>query len=288
MQRDPSPLIHPDFCFDSPGTGPSTPRATPPLQVVPPDEGDNNNGAHGAAPTLGKNADWINGLRAKECYVQELWVELLEGRSNLAPGDCLIFDAFNFKVDTDITNHLFNKLRTTFPSCLGDLLSFSKICSCVAEKSGIQGSPIHCCVNSCVAYTSYYRNKTDCLRCGDPRYCTSTCNPDKQVPRRVFHYLPLGPRLQNLFFDPKTAETLSYRAKHQPDGNICDIFDGDHYRKLCGEWVTVGRETLDHTYHSQDTDIALGLATDGFGPFKSRKQTCWPLIIFNYNLPPAL
>ena len=31
--------------------------------------------------------------------------------------------------------------------------------------------------------------------------------------------------------------------------------------------------------------IALGLSTDGFAPFKRQKHTCWPLILFNYNLP---
>ena len=25
---------------------------------------------------------------------------------------------------------------------------------------------------------------------------------------------------------------------------------------------------------------------DGFGPFKWRNKTAWPLIIFNYNIPP--
>ena len=33
-------------------------------------------------------------------------------------------------------------------------------------------------------------------------------------------------------------------------------------------------------------DIALGLSTDGFGPFKRRTKTAWPIILFNYNLPP--
>jgi hypothetical protein len=32
--------------------------------------------------------------------------------------------------------------------------------------------------------------------------------------------------------------------------------------------------------------IALGLSTDGFGPFKHRTKTAWPVILFNYNLPP--
>jgi hypothetical protein len=28
--------------------------------------------------------------------------------------------------------------------------------------------------------------------------------------------------------------------------------------------------------------------TDDFGPFKKRKKTCWPIILFNYNLPPEI
>ncbi|QRV81411.1 Transposase family Tnp2 protein [Ceratobasidium sp. AG-Ba] len=45
---------------------------------------------------------------------------------------------------------------------------------------------------------------------------------------------------------------------------------------------------LCHQYFSSPTDIALGFAADGVGPFKSRQQTCWPLLAFNYNLPPSI
>jgi hypothetical protein len=43
-----------------------------------------------------------------------------------------------------------------------------------------------------------------------------------------------------------------------------------------------------HRFFAEDTDIALGLSTDGFAPFKKRSQTAWPLLIFNYNLPPDI
>ena len=43
---------------------------------------------------------------------------------------------------------------------------------------------------------------------------------------------------------------------------------------------------LPHTYFSNDHNIALSFATDGFTPFKNQKQTVWILLIFNYNLPP--
>ena len=39
-------------------------------------------------------------------------------------------------------------------------------------------------------------------------------------------------------------------------------------------------------FFSDPRDIVLGFSTDSFGPFKKRNKTAWPLIIFNYNLPP--
>jgi hypothetical protein len=46
--------------------------------------------------------------------------------------------------------------------------------------------------------------------------------------------------------------------------------------------------TLPWKYFKDDRDMALGLSTDVFAPFKKHKLTAWPLIIFNYNLPPEI
>lgn len=32
----------------------------------------------------------------------------------------------------------------------------------------------------------------------------------------------------------------------------------------------------------------FGLSTNGFAPWKRRKKTCWPLLLYNYNLPPNI
>ena len=47
---------------------------------------------------------------------------------------------------------------------------------------------------------------------------------------------------------------------------------------------------LDHPFFhfSDEQDIALSLLTDGFAPFKQCDKMCWPVIIFNYNLPPNI
>jgi hypothetical protein len=84
------------------------------------------------------------------------------------------------------------------------------------------------------------------------------------------------------------AEKMRYRAEfvHKP-GVTKDVFDGSHYQSLLDSTVPAGAA---HPlfYFSDERDIALGLSTDGFAPFRKRKQTCWPIILFNYNLPPEV
>ena len=73
---------------------------------------------------------------------------------------------------------------------------------------------------------------------------------------------------------------------HEP-GVTKDVFNGSHYRTLLNTPVP-GTEAYPFCYFSDRRDIALGLSTDGFAPFKKRSQTCWPIILFNYNIPPQL
>ncbi len=69
---------------------------------------------------------------------------------------------------------------------------------------------------------------------------------------------------------------------------IRDVMDSKHYRRLCSEYVHVDGQQLGHHHFSDCHDIALGASTDGFAPFRRCKQTCWPLIFFNYDLPPEI
>jgi Transposase family tnp2 len=50
--------------------------------------------------------------------------------------------------------------------------------------------------------------------------------------------------------------------------------------------LTIGDEELPMWFFTDPRDIALGFSTDGFGPFKQHNKTAWPLIMFNYNIPP--
>jgi hypothetical protein len=294
---------HFDFGFDTPGAGPSS-RSPSPFFAT-------RQAYSCRDPPLrfGESAPWLGGLEAEEIVSQEIVadiareggtcfvVETLIPIANLCSGynltqiDELCIEAFNYLVDTDITGRAFSKLPRAFPSRLHDLPSEKVVRNHVAKLAGIKGVRIDCCVNSCIAYTGVYKDLRVCpyRGCKEPRFEPDPDKPGQERTRRFFQYIPLIPRLINLYRDPDTAKKLMYRTDRTPvEGAVKDIFDAGHYHRLKRRRVNVGGETFDHRHFELDTDIALGLSTDGFGPFKARNQTCWPLLLFNYNLHPSI
>ena len=163
------------------------------------------------------------------------------------------------------------------------MMDLDKTRSHVRMLSRFKPVQFACCVNSCICYTGPYADLDECPNCHTPRLVSGRV-------RRTFSYMPLIPRLCALWSNRSYAARLLYRANEHQRTRVprrtTDIFDGLHYLELLGEHVVVEDRRLPHTYFSDDRDIALGFATDGFSPFKNRKQTAWILLIFNYNLPP--
>jgi hypothetical protein len=93
-----------------------------------------------------------------------------------------------------------------------------------------------------------------------------------------------------MYANPIKAKEMQYRAfeHNHTAGKISDIFDSHIYRRLLGKRVVMGGATASHEYFSDPRDVALGLSTDGFCPFKRRQATAWPLILFDYNLAPEI
>lgn len=84
---------------------------------------------------------------------------------------------------------------------------------------------------------------------------------------------------------------MQYRHQSESDavpGVMRDIFDGENYKMLKSKLVQIDKKIFKHRYFDSSQDIALGLSTDGFAPFNKRKSTTWPIILFNYNLPPDI
>jgi Transposase family tnp2 len=107
------------------------------------------------------------------------------------------------------------------------------------------------------------------------------------MPQAIYEYLPIIPHLCTMLANSSYAMKMQYQSKHKNDPTkISNIFDGTHYCSLWETFIMISDEELPMWFFSNPHSIALGLSTDGFGPFKPHTKTAWPIILFNYNLPP--
>ncbi|KDQ52462.1 hypothetical protein JAAARDRAFT_138914, partial [Jaapia argillacea MUCL 33604] len=186
---------------------------------------------------------------------------------NLSESDLAMMRVFALKVSSNLTTKDFNKLPYVFPS--EPLPSLEEVYSRAAFLSGVKPVKYDCCVNSCICFVGPHAELVECPHCSEPRLNAN------EKPRNTFSYIPPAPRLAAMHANLSSAKRLAYRAKehvHTP-GVVRDVFDSHHFRSLKGKKVQVGDKELPYTYFEDDRDIALGLSTDGFAPFKRRKKT---------------
>jgi hypothetical protein len=201
---------------------------------------------------------------------------------HLSEEDMNVIRAHNYKVNTNLGARAYSKLCRAFPA-LHTLPSLKRLRTHIKLLSGVEPVRYDCCIKSCCCFTGPYAGLTKCPYCGQARRTASG------KPRQTFSYIPLIPRLVALYRNPAVAKTLQYRHNYKSKPTrIGDVFDSEHYRHLCETDVMIGGNPIGHKFFSQPTDIALSLSTDGFGPFKRRKHTCWPIILFLYNFPPEI
>ena len=152
----------------------------------------------------------------------------------------------------------------------------------VAFLSGFRPEQYDRCPNACCCFVGPHVNLSRCPFCNERRYRLDG------KPRQTYTYMPIIPRLVNLVGNREMAKQMEYRAHIHTTapGIVKDIFDGTYYRSLKGRHVKLGDQTFPHKYFQDHRDVALGISLDGFSPFKSRKQSVWAFIMFNYNLPP--
>lgn len=189
--------------------------------------------------------------------------------------------AFNYKVDTLITDRAYDKISLAFPQ-LADLSSLYRLQRRMSFLSGVKPVKYDCCINSCMCYTGHYKSLQRCPYCHEARLDTDG------TPRRTYNYIPIIPRLVALYTSKEHSKKLqTYRSEFvsEPD-KVKDVFDGTHYQHLLKTRVAVQGQTMEHRHFSDCRDIALGISFDGFAPFKRRKFSSWPILVFNYNLPP--
>jgi hypothetical protein len=202
---------------------------------------------------------------------------LSEGKL-LDESDLTLLHAYTLKVEDGVRNATFNKFHFAFPQAPLDSLKSTE--RRVQFISGFQPVRYHCCPSSCVCYTSPYKTLWQCLKCKADCY-----KADWTTPQAYFNYLPIIPRLWAMVANFTYAKKMQYRSNHVHDPTkVTDIFDSAHYTLLLGKFVTIGNEELCTWFFSDPQDIALGLSTDGFYPFKCWNKAASPLILISVQL----
>ncbi|RXW14195.1 hypothetical protein EST38_g11658 [Candolleomyces aberdarensis] len=185
-----------------------------------------------------------------------------EFTSELRESNMDLLRAYNLKLEDNLTDATYAHLSRAFPK--HQIASLKATRKRVEYLAQFQPQPYDCCINTCVYYTSPNEALDKCRFCGEPRYNSSG------KPRKRFNYIPLTPRLAALYQDREMVKQMSYHHNYKPQADpIEDLYNGKIYQLLCETKVTVGKTEQDHKFFEQETDIALGLSSDGFAPFKS-------------------
>ena len=193
--------------------------------------------------------------------------------------------AFNLYITENSTNRAYERLRHSFSHKL-TLHSLYRTQKRMAALSGVKPNMVDRCPKGCCCYTGKFEGLDTCPYCKEPRFSSPG------VPKKKFQYLQIKPLLEAMFRDKSVAKLMGYRheytVKQQGDNTIGDIFDGSIYNNLRDQNVEVDGQKLQHKYFSDHRDVALGLSLDGCTIFNRGKNSAWPVILINLNLPPKI
>ena len=152
----------------------------------------------------------------------------------------------------------------------------------IIKDLGLDYKKIHACPNDCMLYWGENKNEDSCKICGASRWkgrAQEAENDNCKLPAKIMRYFPLIPRLQRMFMCKDFAKQMVWHGvERKKDGKLRHPADGEAWKTMDANFPQ---------FSSDNRNVRLGLATDGFNPF--RKMSCthitWPIVIVNYNLP---
>ncbi|KAG2112433.1 hypothetical protein DEU56DRAFT_749337, partial [Suillus clintonianus] len=105
------------------------------------------------------------------------------------------------------SDHDYESQGETIMELMGkDFPSLYLIEKLVAELSRVESLMHNMCIDSCYTFIGPFANCDNCPGCGKPRYKDG---PRKE-PQCQFPTIPIGPQIQALICDPKSAEEMWY------------------------------------------------------------------------------
>jgi hypothetical protein len=171
------------------------------------------------------------------------------------------------------------------------MLSWDRLKTKLSEWTGIEAIKNDMCANSCIAYTGPFSDLEVCPKCSLGRREAAQCqtaNGTLKIPPQQFYTIPLGPQLQALFRNPKTAQHMLYRQQRTME--ILQNIKDDGYVINDYEDIYHGREYLDAYHGGKITaqDILVMSSMDGAQLYRDKQSDCWLYIWVVLELHPSL
>jgi len=163
-------------------------------------------------------------------------------------------------------------------------------CKLIIKDLGFSYEKIDACPNDCVLFRKEYENEVRCPKCHASRYKemkhqrfrrkVSSKVASLPIPAKVLRYFPLKQRIKRLFMSSKTAKSMKWHDEGRTkDGKLRHPADSL-------AWKTF--DSIHPNFASDPRNVRLGLASDGFTPFKmmAKGHSIWPVVLMTYNLAP--
>ncbi|XP_056685978.1 uncharacterized protein [Spinacia oleracea] len=162
----------------------------------------------------------------------------------------------------------------------------------IIKNLSLESIKIDACPNNCILFWKEHADANECVKCHASRWkknepssesSTSQSKP-KKIPSKTMRYFPLIPRLQRIFMSTKTAASMRWHSDERaddPDGVMRHPADSKAWKSFDEQYPT---------FASEPRNVRLGLASDGFSPFRNGHipHSTWPVFLIPYNLPPWL
>ncbi len=182
----------------------------------------------------------------------------------------LAFDLFlaSLKGPVDIYNTTRASILRRHPE--DHLPSYDQLKKILSQITGVGPITHPMCNNSCVAFTGPYADLDHCPKCDEPKRC-----PISGEYSQEFHTMPIGPIIQALWRDPRSARRFEYRRKKTREiteellrssgklSNYEDFFHGSDYLER------IQNGDID------DDDIVLMFSIDGAQLYAHKASDCW-------------
>ncbi|XP_060215394.1 uncharacterized protein LOC132642147 [Lycium barbarum] len=199
-----------------------------------------------------------------------------EASQELYPG-CKGFSKLSFTIRLYLLKCLHGWSNASFTSLLELLkeampelnipLSYNKAKSMVKDL-GHDYKKIDACPNDCMLFRNEHKDSE-----------LQSSKRSHRVAAKTLRHFPLIPRLKRLFMCSKTADKLRWHDEERSkDGKLRHPADGQAWKDF---------DSLHPDFAKDSRNLRLGLASDGFNPFRTMciSHSTWPIVLMVYNVP---